>query len=73
MTRTAPIGYTEFFVFPYYIEQCCEIGWSVALAFWNELMTPFCPSRDDHPYAESKHQLVIPEPLAEDNEHGLFA
>lgn len=73
MTRTAPLRLTEFLTLPHYIEQFWEVGWLLELALWNNLMAQFGPSHDDHPYAKSKHQLVIPEPLAEDNEHGLFA
>lgn len=73
MTHTSPKTYTELFALPQYVEQFWELGWLAALGFWNELLTPFCPARDDHPIADPTGQLVIPEPLAEDHEHGLLA
>lgn len=68
-----PAQQTEFFGLPHFLQQWWEIGWIAELALWNEMIAPFCPFRSDRSGIDPKDQLVIPEPLAEDDEHGLFA
>jgi hypothetical protein len=71
MIREMTAAPADPFVVPLFVLQRRESGWVIQLAIWNLMAAPFCPPRHDHPCADG--QLAIPERIAEDDEHGLFA
>jgi hypothetical protein len=73
MTRKMTTALVDPFAVPRFVQQCWESGWVVQLAIWNLMAAPFCLPRHDHSCAHPTGQLAIPEPIAEDDEHGLFA
>lgn len=73
MMRGADPQQTALFEIPLFMLRSWEIGWAVELALWNDMLAPLYPLRQGHSCADSNGQLVIPEPIAEDDEHGLFA
>lgn len=55
------------------IQQSWEVGWAIQTAFWDAASALARPPADHHACLDTHDQLVVPEPLAEDDEHGLFA
>jgi hypothetical protein len=56
------------------LPESFEMLWLIDVACWNAVLEWVAPSPDHGPcYDASQGQLVVPDPIEQDDERGLFA